>query len=430
MTIREQDEFYTRKLEKFMDSQYAKLGLLNFMERIEEKDMQMKGIDIILDNKDGIKYIDEKFAIDYRNKDLLTYSFELSSNNNCNSVGWFLNNDSLTTHYLLLWFKSDKDIDCITSFDACLVEKKAICNMLLKDGIVLSEVLDLFNRYSKDNVPISNDNINFYIKEFENGTKKCIMKVGKYTISQSDKKEEAPINLIIPKGKLMKLAELTFHSSTPIDVDKEIENSFCNKRINDFAKLEISDKALRLLTERGIISGNLWFVDKDGCFRQKQVKVPTDRTKIVYRRQNAKKINEDITVAIYDKYFCEWVAVHDCFKNIKKIGPYKVVSYTEHITKTLKEGLLPIGFVYTDKFHNRIKKEIITVPDNGDKIFSVENYLNNKRIDITYDKQINAYVMKDANTTVSKLITKIAGLLVLSEEDALIKKLNNHFNSI
>ena len=45
-------------------------------ERIYNKDLQTRGIDLVLR---GTALVDEKAAIDYRQKDLRTYSFELST---------------------------------------------------------------------------------------------------------------------------------------------------------------------------------------------------------------------------------------------------------------------------------------------------------------------------------------------------------------
>ena len=59
----------------------------------------MKGIDVIY--KDFL--IDEKCALDYINKPLSTFAFELSSVNKNGERydGWLVNKNLVTTHYLL-----------------------------------------------------------------------------------------------------------------------------------------------------------------------------------------------------------------------------------------------------------------------------------------------------------------------------------------
>ena len=177
LTTREQDEAYTRKLEQFMDVQYKKQNLLIYMERVQDKLMQVNGIDIILDDEKGVKYIDEKFAIDYRDKHLQTYSFELSSSNNWNEQGWFLNPESLTTHYILLWFRSDQNIDTIYSYDACLISKEKIYKMLNDDHVNPYEALEDFRTYFNGNMT-EDAGMKFHAVISSDGTTKKRMKSG------------------------------------------------------------------------------------------------------------------------------------------------------------------------------------------------------------------------------------------------------------
>ena len=80
-------------------------------ERITDKNLQVQGVDVKLTIDGKVFLIDEICSIMWRN--LKTFSFELSTYNRNRTeifVGWFLNDNLLTTHYLLVWV-DETDVD-------------------------------------------------------------------------------------------------------------------------------------------------------------------------------------------------------------------------------------------------------------------------------------------------------------------------------
>lgn len=64
-------------LAKFLTEQYQKNNLKTT--RISDIESQFRGIDLIIEGKDGIKYkVDEKAQLHYLNKDLPTFALEIS----------------------------------------------------------------------------------------------------------------------------------------------------------------------------------------------------------------------------------------------------------------------------------------------------------------------------------------------------------------
>ena len=190
---RELDEALTRKVEQYMDTVYKNAGWE--VHRNTDAKTQRLGKDFELDDK----IVDEKFAIDYRMKDLNTYSFEVWSGNNKDERGWFVNPKSITTHYLLLWFKSDKDINKITSYTAALISKKKLIKYLESIGVDIDNEIYFFNSYWKKPYPSPR----FHSDE---NKKSEDIKAG-IRMVQSFNKKECPINMIIPKEILLKVAD-------------------------------------------------------------------------------------------------------------------------------------------------------------------------------------------------------------------------------
>ena len=426
LTTRQQDEIYTRKLEQFMDMQYKKQNLLTYMERVKDRQMQLHGIDIVLDDETGIKYIDEKFAIDYRFKDLQTYSFELSSGNNWNEGGWFLNHDSLTTHYLLLWFQSDEDITEVYKYDACLISKEKIYQMLRDDHINPYEALEEFRAYFANNSEGS-VGMKFHVVVNRDGSSKKRMAYNGYVISQSDRKVEAPINLIIPKWKLLKYADVVMTCNETLDVDNEISRvKDTNIEMPQNVTTYIDDKAIKLLQTKNIVSGNMWLVFPDGQKKQMQIKNIPHETKLVIKNKETKK---ETVVAVYDKKFGEWAIVANGF-DYKSIGKAKASPYKEYIKSIIRAGYVPIGFEYMDKMHNRIPVYENLKREHGHKIVSTREYTGGVKVVIAYDDFTESFVLNDNPYITSKFISKIGNTRVISDaERAKFKAYENYRNA-
>ena len=104
----------------------------------------MKGIDVIY--KDFL--IDEKCALDYINKPLSTFAFELSSVNKNGERydGWLVNKNLVTTHYLLCYIDScrvDENplMEDIQVMEVILVEKSKIIDFIEEKCCNLTEII-------------------------------------------------------------------------------------------------------------------------------------------------------------------------------------------------------------------------------------------------------------------------------------------------
>ena len=88
-------------LSKYLDSIYSRKGL--DFKRVFNLNQQHQGIDIIIDIKNIEYLIDEKAQLHYLNKDLPTFTFELSFlKDNQLKIGWLLDKKKLTQYYFLI----------------------------------------------------------------------------------------------------------------------------------------------------------------------------------------------------------------------------------------------------------------------------------------------------------------------------------------
>lgn len=99
--------FFTRNLRKekllasFLDTKYDELNLT--FERVCDLKLQKKGVDLIYNHRGRRFYIDEKAQLDYINKHLPTFTFELSYlKNDIEKTGWLVDTHKITTHYFLV----------------------------------------------------------------------------------------------------------------------------------------------------------------------------------------------------------------------------------------------------------------------------------------------------------------------------------------
>lgn len=99
--------FFDRDLKReqlllpFLDDVYKKLNY--DFKRVTDLEAQHKGIDVAIDFNGRTYYIDEKSQLSYLNKDLPTFTFELSYlKNDTRKKGWLFDADKVTTHYFLV----------------------------------------------------------------------------------------------------------------------------------------------------------------------------------------------------------------------------------------------------------------------------------------------------------------------------------------
>ena len=156
---------------------------------IYDKETQVRGVDAVF-TYGGHEYnCDEKAAVNYVAKNLQTFSLELSFIDRANNktAGWFLKDDSMTDSFIFVWF--DKD-----TYEMALVEKKRI-----------NEYLELLG-WNRDKLRRKAE----LIREGKDGKFGNIKKNGcKFSFSDYDWMPERPINVLVPRDKLIEMAVFT-----------------------------------------------------------------------------------------------------------------------------------------------------------------------------------------------------------------------------
>ncbi len=214
--IRRYDEQFEKCVGEFLD-RYFYPSIFVQSERIDDLELQWKGVDVIVTNDDDISMnIDEKSAAHYVNSDLRTFAFEVSFLNRANSLnqGWLLNTDLETDCYLLSWVYANEQkypyrnqkmqpngypktmttdyfkylsTDDITAMDIVVIEKEIVRNHILLSNDALME-------FSKS---MRMQNVGF--RPFEG-----------YRFVLSLRLPEQPVNILLDKAELYELGN-AFH---------------------------------------------------------------------------------------------------------------------------------------------------------------------------------------------------------------------------
>lgn len=108
--------------------------IITYYERVYNKEYQVKGIDILLDDR----RIDEKGQLYYINHPVDSFAFEIDyfeEEKNKIVDGWFINEANTTDEYLLMWIKKARtnQINRIVSEDFEIVNADLIRKIDLKD---------------------------------------------------------------------------------------------------------------------------------------------------------------------------------------------------------------------------------------------------------------------------------------------------------
>lgn len=207
---RRKDSFIEAEVCKFMDKYVYGDTYPNgnpntqgmITERCTDTIMQRSGCDVYMSIPSlGIEraIVDEKAASHYINKDLRTYSLELSqiTRGGKEVDGWFLDKKNKTQYYMLIYLKGNvsswKDIteDNITEVEYYLVSKESIKNYLFSKGYGEEELRDLVAEIREDD--------DFQRKNTPHG----------FSFVISRKFIECPINVVISREVYDKIA--TFH---------------------------------------------------------------------------------------------------------------------------------------------------------------------------------------------------------------------------
>lgn len=197
MTTREYDEHCEKVMGEFLDKYFYNENIEGTITRIKDRKLQVKGVDVVIDDGDVKFYIDEKAAIRYVG--LKTFALELSFINRQGDVntGWLLDNTKINDYFLFVWINElngteIKDISSIKNVDVALVSKASIFRHLNSLGWTKNNLLEKDRR----------------IRNNEDEYMGNILR-DKCKFSFSNHLVEKPINILLPKETYMEIADLS-----------------------------------------------------------------------------------------------------------------------------------------------------------------------------------------------------------------------------
>ena len=197
-------------MQKFFNLVY-RINDISF-ERCTEKELQLKGQDVVIHKNGKSIIVDEKCATSYWDKPLNTFVMELSSvkcDRNGYSTGerydgWFVNDKNITDMYSIGYvransleeFKSGK----ITTFECILLSKEKL-KKYIEDTLHIKDIKELEK---------------MFFERVENGKISREERSGKYSwyiadglkLVLSDNLAECPLNITVNKKILIKVAEI------------------------------------------------------------------------------------------------------------------------------------------------------------------------------------------------------------------------------
>src|SRR5699024_6465680 len=185
-------------------------------------ELQRKGIDVELETEEKNKIlVDDKCALYYANKNLQTFTFELSFLNQRGDVreGWLINPKLSTTHYNIMWLETEdkqlKPTD-IEKEDILVVESMIISKETLFDYL--------------DTLGLTVEELRMKAINFRESGDTRLMLTPHIELINSPRLAESPINLKIKKTELDKIADyhLKVHKKGLYDLKNH--SSFKKKR--------------------------------------------------------------------------------------------------------------------------------------------------------------------------------------------------------
>lgn len=201
MTTREYDEHCEKVMGEFLDKYFYNENIEGTITRVKDRRLQVKGVDVVIDDGDVKFYIDEKAAIRYVG--LKTFALELSFINRQGDIntGWLLDNKKINDYFLFVWINElngteIKDISSIKNVDVALVSKASIFRHLNSLGWTKNNLLEKDRR----------------IRNNEDEYMGNILR-DKCKFSYSNHLVEKPINILLPKETYMEIADLSINIS-------------------------------------------------------------------------------------------------------------------------------------------------------------------------------------------------------------------------
>lgn len=190
-----------RFLDAYLYSRLLETGPFSHIERMRGREEQLAGVDVRIFADGGAVYdVDEKAQLYYLNKDLPTFAFEISFlREGRETCGWLCSDRLKTDLYLLIWpfagRGSPKGIrwDEFTKADCLLIRKKALLAMLRQEGLTTERMLHEAARCRADGC---RGRVRI------NGVQGIY-----YFVSDPQRYREAPINIVVAKSRLLKIAQ-------------------------------------------------------------------------------------------------------------------------------------------------------------------------------------------------------------------------------
>lgn len=145
-SLRESDISAEKAVAAFLDK-HLYPSMVPSTQRIDEKAEQLLGKDIILTLKGGREVIvDEKAMIQYINKGLPTFAFEVGfMSGGAHRIGWLINAAMATEFYLCVWIWAKKETDLreddIDHVECLLLSKRKILRYLEAQRIGVAELM-------------------------------------------------------------------------------------------------------------------------------------------------------------------------------------------------------------------------------------------------------------------------------------------------
>lgn len=194
--LREEDENMVNIVSQFLVENFYK-KLTNSFEIVTDKNRQIKGIDSIF-IIDGFEYVcDEKSTVRYINKNLQTFSLELSFiDRNGNLMdGWLVDNHKINNSFLFIYVDEAKQnilscVEDIKKIEILLIKKEEILKYLENLGWTKEKLL-------KKAVQVRN-NLEEYCGNIYKNHCKFVCSRQLY---------EQPVNVLLQRKVLRKLAD-------------------------------------------------------------------------------------------------------------------------------------------------------------------------------------------------------------------------------
>lgn len=156
--------------------------------------LQKKGVDVIIETySKKLIYIDEKATLQYINKRIPTFAFEIS-NTTSGAQGWLYNPDYITDYYLLAWpnavDESIPNAEAFTETEVMSIKRSSVIQLLTDNGLTEEHILELVQQY-QGQIDIKNK----------------LEIVSGITLNFNQSLAERPINVVIKKNLLSKYAD-------------------------------------------------------------------------------------------------------------------------------------------------------------------------------------------------------------------------------